>query len=132
MTVTIFTTSKSTIFDRLIFMMKRVYRVRGEIEKGKYPYSLDKQTYSCSTKLSHGACRSNESGSTVVILFISIEGSDDSRKRDSLFRIGTAKPISASIKCSERERVQRTSFSLSFVLSFYRPLSLSHVQSPPV
>ena len=60
-----------------------------------------------------------------MILFISIDGSDDSRKR-SLFRIGTAKPISASIKCSERERVQRTSFSLSFVLS----LSLSAVLSP--
>lgn len=63
--------------------------------------------------------------------FISIKSPEDSRKT-SLFRIGTAKPISASIKCSEREWVQRTSFSPSFVLSFYRLVSLSHVQSPPL
>lgn len=54
------------------------------------------------------------------------------RRVRELFRIGTAKPISASIKCSERKRVQRTSFSPSFIFSFYRPIFLSHVQFPPL
>lgn len=42
-----------------------------------------------------------------------------------LFRIGTTKPISASIKRSERERVQRTLRSVSFSLCLSLSLSLA-------
>lgn len=59
-----------------------------------------------------------------------------------LFRIGTAKPISASIKRSERERVQRTplrifsflsrTFSLSlFITPLLHRLASSHPSSRP-